>query len=136
MAYRIPHQGLSLKEIKDRVTAQLSRGLALDSIITQLIERGWPEPTARRFVMSLLPSREFLREKEFEQRSALKDNYKRMLRGLLCVILGLVIIAVGLGMQNVANGLYHFTMGVMLIVFESHDFAAGLSGWFRDHKKH
>ena len=145
MANRIPRQGLSLKEIRDQAAAQLAQGLTPESIVIQLIERGWPEQSARRFVIGLLPApgamcaealgADALGADAPEQRHTLKDDYKCMLRGLLCVVLGFVIIAVGLGMREVSNGIFHFTMGVLLIVFEAHDFATGLGGWFRRRNK-
>jgi hypothetical protein len=134
MANRTPCQGLTLKEIKERVTAQLASGLGTDSIIRQLIERGWPEETARRFVTSAMPALGVMREQAMERRTTLKDDLRRMLRGLICVILGFVVIAVGLGMRDVGNGIFHFTMGVLLIVFEAHDFAAGFGGWLQHRK--
>ena len=123
--------GQSLKELTDTVAGQMAKGVRPQAIIDQLIKRGWPEMTARQFVAnSHLKSGE-LRMVSLERRTRTRNYRLWLLRSLLILVNSLVIIAVGVHVQDIYLGLFHFTMGVLLFIFVSLDFLSGISDWFR-----
>ena len=127
----VPAREQSLRELSDLIARQRVRGVKPDDLVQQLVTRGWPEITARQFVANAGQAAGALREQRAERSDAAKPYKQRAARGLFCVILGFAIIVVGLNQTDASAGLYHFAMGVLLCVFESIDFLAGLTGWWR-----
>src|SRR5512141_1563097 len=87
----------SLKEITDSVIRQKINGTPTEAIVSQLIARGWPELTARQFVTNV-SSNGAVQIDLGERYAVLKGYLIRMVRGFVCLILGLVIVVVGLSM--------------------------------------
>jgi hypothetical protein len=135
--------GKSLKELTALIAKQLARGAKPQTLINQLIARGWPEATARQFVSNArrahlqraLEAFDTHNTAQGEPERQIREYRRRILRGLLCSLIGLALIVVGLGMHDTSNGLYHFSMGVVLTVFESLDLLNGLSAWWRHRRR-
>jgi hypothetical protein len=126
-----PSQGQSLRDLSDSIARQRACGVKPGDLTHQLIERGWPEVTARQFVANAAQMAGALREQSAERRAAARPHKQRALRGLFCILLGFAIIVVGLNHTDASAGLYCFAMGVLLCIFESIDCLAGLTGWWR-----
>jgi hypothetical protein len=121
--------GKSLKEITESVARQLAQGARPQNVIDQLIRRGWPESYARQFVANASPKSRALQEYTLERRSSSRRYQLVLLRSLLLIILGLAIIIIGIDAPNVYLGLFQFTAGVLLCIFESIDLLSGLADW-------
>lgn len=134
MVNTTPSRGTSLKDIRDAISEQLARGTRPEVVINQLIKRGWPEISARRFVESTSQTCVEAPAGSQERQVECQRCVRCALRGLLCTIIGFALIVVGLWMEDVPNGIFHFTGGVLLCVFEIHDLLAGISGWIHNRR--
>ena len=143
MAEQKQPQGTTLKDIRQSIALQKVRGEPVERIIRQLMARGWPEVSARHFVANVQVSitarstaRGVARDAEVVESSQRKAHVRycqwRVLRGMICIILGLAMIMVGLLASDVFEGLALFAVGVMLCTVETIDFAYGIRGWWRN----
>ena len=123
--------GDTLKEITESVARQKANGAPAERIVRRLIERGWPEASARQFVMNVHAERALYGEAG-ERRALARQGRLRALRGFVCILIGLVLIVVGLSLSDVFQGLYHFAIGILLCIFESIDFMSGVTVWWRN----
>jgi hypothetical protein len=131
MAGKGPTSGNTLKEISAAIARQKARGTSAECIVRQLVQRGWPEASARQFVNNIQVQQPV--PELPDDNKALRHQYQwRTLRGVLCVIIGFIIINAGLSSSDVYQGLYYFAMGVLLCVFETIDFMTGILGWWRN----
>ena len=137
MAKEILNGGQSLKELSESIARQLAKGTKPQTLIGQLVARGWPEVSARQFVANARQTLSVFEVNpgELDERTKNVRLYKRrIIRGLVLTLIGIVTIVVGLGMRDASASLYHFAMGVILTVFEALDFLSGVSGWMQYRK--
>jgi hypothetical protein len=131
MADKRPATGHTLKEITEFVLRQKAQGTPAERIVRRLTERGWPEATARRFVSNIQIDAAAQRKRSMPNTPA-SHYWQRILRGLICVLIGLGVIVAGLSSSDAYLGLYYFAMGVLLCIFEAIDFLSGILDWWRN----
>ena len=131
MADKRPATGHTLKEITEFVLRQKAQGAPAESIVRRLTQRGWPEATARRFVSNVQINAATQR-KHNEPHAPAGHYWRRILRGLICILIGLGIVVAGLSSSDAYLGLYYFAMGVLLCIFETIDFLSGILDWWRN----
>ncbi|HEY3291158.1 MAG TPA: hypothetical protein VGK87_13605 [Anaerolineae bacterium] len=129
MAEEAQPQSGSLKELKYSIIKQLTSGVEQGSVIQQLIERGWPEVSARHFVAGLVP-RVLVNQAIAAHPAQMVNHGKwRALRGLAFMSAGLVIIIIGLALRDPSISLFTFSTGVIMGVFGLLDLLFGISDW-------
>ena len=113
-----------MKDLTETVTQQLAAGTDREAIVNYLVQRGWPETSARRFVANVrvTPS-------AIMHRQSVQHGRWRIVRGLLLILLGVAIIAAGLALDDPSASLFVFSVGVILSVFGLLDFLFGISAW-------
>jgi hypothetical protein len=131
MANQPPSAGQSLKALSEQVARQLAAGKAPDVLIDQLIQRGWPEVTARQFVTNAKHLSATYRAGAAERNSTSQRYRQQALRGFLWSILGACIAAISFTMCDVTCGFCHFAFGIGLFVVEFLDMCTGLCSWRR-----
>lgn len=129
MGEEIRTQQGSLKELKHTIISQLSTGVDQGSVIQQLIERGWPEVSARHFVASLIPGIVTGQAIAAHPAHVVDHGKWRALRGIVFICAGLVIMVIGLAIREPSISLFTFAVGVILGVFGLLDLLFGISAW-------
>ena len=124
MENEISVQSGSLKELTESVAQQLAAGVDRDALTRSLVERGWPERAARRFVAGVRAA-----PAAVAQRQRARHERWRIARGLLLLALGAAVIAAGLALGDPSGSLFVFSAGVILSVFGLLDFLSGISAW-------
>ncbi len=159
MASQTHVQGSTLSEITQSIARLKSSGTPADRIVSQLMERGWPETSARQFVANVRSGAargegtegadgEAARARDraagrggaergdalsiTERREEARYYRLRTLRGLVCFVMGLAIIVVSLCAVDPYEGLFLFAVGVLLCTIEAIDFLWGVMGWWRN----
>jgi hypothetical protein len=124
-------QKSSLQELQSAVVRQLVAGADQRSVIQQLIERGWPEVSARKFVSNLAQTSASTtgRIEMSHSEHAAHHGRWRALRGLILILVGMVIMGAGLALRDPSFSLFTFAVGVILAVFGLLDLLFGISVW-------
>ena len=155
-------QGSTLSEITQSIAHMKLCGIPVDLIVRQLVERGWPESSARQFVANVkmdterdfaggqnagytIPGRDEPLYKtvrrnstrasklsDAERHEEMRYSRLRVLRGLMSIIIGLSIIVVSLTEGDPYVGLFLFAIGVLLCTLEAIDIAFGIAGWWKN----
>ena len=137
-------------------------GTPVDLIVSQLVERGWPESSAKQFVANIkmnterdlaggenagytVPGRDeplyrtvkrnstrASKLSDAERHEEMRYSRLRVLRGLICVIIGLSIIIASLTEGDPYVGLFLFAIGVLLCTLEAIDIVFGITGWWKN----
>ena len=103
---------------------QLAAGTDRTVVVKGLVERGWPEVSARRFVANVRVT-----PLAASRRQGAQHERWRVARGLLLMLLGAVVVAAGLALDDPSASLFVFSAGVILSVFGLLDFLFGISAW-------
>lgn len=125
----------TLRELTDSVNQQLSHGVSSDVVVKQLLDRGWPEVTARQFVANAARNAGAATQDagSSAERRQIAELYKRrMFRGLAWTLGGLAITLVSLDLARYNGGVSFFCFGAILFGFI--DFLTALAGWWRYRK--
>jgi hypothetical protein len=121
-----------MKEVTAGVMRQLAAGKSQELVIQQLIERGWPEVSARHFVANAAPNaKEHNAVENGEEREVLAELYRRrMIRDvwLAVVSLGLMLAVVNFFPTLTAMALFFLSMTVFSFI----DFVVALLGWTKN----
>ena len=135
---------LTLQEITNLVSKQLAAGQGHDVIIQQLVTRGWPEVTARHFVVNAAQTTHSPQsvqsqsaqhagedDRDDEERAIVAEMYRRrMIRGLVWALTGLFTLAMFFSVSQALGGVSLFFMAA--VIFGTVDFVVGLIGWWRN----
>lgn len=119
----------SFRDLQDGLIRQLAGGADQPGVVRQLIERGWPEVTARKFVNSLAPEGSIERIAIDQNHDAAQLERRRVGRGLILIVAGMVVTGGGLAMSDPSFSLFAFAVGVIIAVFGLLDLLFGLSAW-------
>ena len=137
MATNNDKHDLTLKELTDNVKSQISRGVGVDSTMRQLLRRGWPEASARQFVLRIAHATaeaEGTTPAELEQRYAdARSGLQRMWRGLAMLIISVALSVLGLAFAQMA-GMILFSGAVILGAFATIITLTGLSQWLENRR--
>lgn len=123
-----PTQPRTLHELTRSVAGQLAAGESVEGVVQQLVARGWPEVSAREFVVNASQSTSMARASAGESRAVKLHNRQRIGRGALLILGGAAISALGLSLPDASASLFLFAVGILLAVFGTLDFLFGLSG--------
>ena len=125
MANEVPAQQISLQNLSETITSQLSKGATQESMIQQLIGQGWPEVTARRFVVNA--SRAVNKHRRIGSEDRLVKARARIVRGLLWLLAGVAVLLISLEVPNLKGGIPMLYVGAIVVGF--FDFFIGLLNW-------
>ena len=129
---------LSLSQLTELVKAQLTKGLGAEHMIHQLVLRGWPEVTARQFVLhtaqSIATETGITAAEAEERRQGMRGGLKRVVSGAIMLMIALAIAALGLALAQTGSGFFIFAPGVILGAFAIVFLITGLEGWFINHQ--
>ena len=126
----------SLQELTGAVVKQLVAGRSQETVIRQLVNRGWPEVSARHFVANLAQTASQHRDRDGgddEERVIMAELYRRrMLRDLvLSVVCCGAMFVLFIFVRTVpALTLFVLSMAVFSLV----DLITALVGWWRYRK--
>ncbi len=130
MSHEASTQPQTLKELSDSIARQLAGGKSHGDAVQELIDRGWPEVTARQFVANAEHLSDVYKEIADECRCAGEECKRNMLRGLLWVAAGFAIVFASLLLENLAVSFIAFAIGVLVMIVEAFDFIHGFNGWW------
>jgi hypothetical protein len=123
-------QPQTLKVLSDTIARQLAGGKSHKAAIQALVERGWPEVSARQFVANAEHLSDVYKAIAEECRCQGEECKRLMLRGVLWVVAGVCIVVLGLMLENMAVSFILFAVGVIVAIVESIDFMHGVTGWW------
>jgi hypothetical protein len=118
-------QTQSLQHLSESLTRQITKGISQESLIQELVGQGWPEVTAKRFVVNAARAAKQHRRIGSEARET--KAKARMIRGLLWLIAGLGILLISLEVRHLTGGIPLLYVGAIVIGFL--DFFIGLMNW-------
>jgi hypothetical protein len=117
-----------VEALSEAVTKELAGGKNKKEIVKELVKQGWSRETANEFVAGAEQAvKEYKRSPE-GRRVLAEKHKKRMIRGLLWTIAGIVITALTYTAAS-EGGTYFICWGAILLGFI--DFLVGLIGWLR-----
>jgi hypothetical protein len=128
MANEVPAQQSSLRNLSQTITLKISKGATQESMVQELIGQGWPEVTAKSFVVNA--SRAVNKHRRIGSEDRLVKAKARILRGLLWFIAGLAILLISLGVPNLKGGIPLLYVGAIVVGF--FDFFIGLLNWYQE----
>lgn len=125
MASVPPSSQQSLQHLTETIAQQVAHGVTHDTLIQQLIEQGWPEVSAKRFVQNA--ARSVHNHQRIGSESRTTKAKARMLRGLLWLIAGLGVLLISLEVRHITGGIPLLYTGAIVVGF--FDFFIGLLNW-------
>jgi hypothetical protein len=126
MASVPPSSQQSLQNLTETITRQVEHGVTHETLIQQLIEQGWPEVSAKRFVLNA--ARALHNHRRIGSESRTSQAKVRMLRGLLWLIAGLGVLLISLEVRHITGGIPLLYTGAIVVGF--FDFFIGLLNWY------
>jgi hypothetical protein len=126
MASEAPSSQQSLQHLTESITRQVEQGVTHDILIQQLIEQGWPEVSAKRFVLNAV--RTTRSQHRIGSEARVSRAKVHMVRGLLWLIAGLGVLLISLEVRHITGGIPLLYTGA--IVFGFFDFFIGLLNWY------
>jgi hypothetical protein len=117
----------TMSGLSSLVTDELARGQSREDVVALLVRRGWPEVSARHFVDNKVQQLDRQRKPSQENAVTAEMYRRRMIRGLVWTIVGVVLTIIMYRSANSAGGTYIIWWGAVL--FGVVDFAVGLVGW-------
>lgn len=116
----------SLQHLSESITRQLSKGASQETLIQELVEQGWPEFSAKRFVLNAVRAANKNRRIGSEARAS--QSRVRMIRGLLWLVAGLGVLLISLEVRHITGGIPLLYTGAIVVGF--FDFFIGLLNWY------
>ena len=123
----------SLQELSGAVVKQLVAGRPQETVVKQLVQRGWPEVSARHFVANAAQAASQHREENDEERAYIAELFRRrMLRDLVLTVIccGATFVLYDFAHTMPALPLFFLSMTVFSLV----DLITALVGWWRYRK--
>jgi hypothetical protein len=130
MSHDASTQPQTLRELSDSIARQLAGGKNHGDAVQELVERGWPEVSARQFVANAEHLSGVYKAIAEECRCQGEECKRLMLRGVLWAIAGVCIVVLALMLENMALSFILFALGVIVAIVESIDFMHGVTGWW------
>ena len=128
MPSEMPSPQQSLQTLTDSITRQIADGISHEALIQQMVQQGWPEVSAKRFVLNVARAANKHRRIGSEERV---DKAKaRMVRGLLWLLAGVAVLLVSLEVPHLTGGIP--LLYVFAIVGGFFDFFLGLLTWYEE----
>ncbi len=124
MASVPPSSQQSLQHLTETITRQVENGVTHDTLIQQLMEQGWPEVSAKRFVLNATRTN---KNRRIGSESRTSQAKVRMVRGLLWLIAGLGVLLISLEVRHITGGIPLLYTGAIVVGF--FDFFIGLLNW-------
>ena len=125
---------LTYKELTDIVKTELSQGDGVEGTIYKLVGRGWPEVSARKFVLTeaqcLALETGMTVSAADERRAEMRAGRIRLIYGLAMALVALGLAALGLSLTQIGSGIFFFAAGVILGAFAIVLVLTGLNCWF------
>ncbi len=128
MASEMPTSQQTLQHLNESIARQAAQGVSQAELVQQLMEQGWPEVSAKRFVLNA--SRPANRHRRIGSEERLTKSRARMVRGLLWLLAGLCVLLISLGVPHLTGGIPLLYTGAILIGF--FDFFIGLLNWYEE----
>ncbi len=125
MASEVPSSQQTLHNLSESIARQAAKGVNQAELVNQLIEQGWPEVSAKRFVLNA--SRAAKGNRRIGSEARVTKAKSRMLRGLLWLLAGLCVLLVSLQVPHLTGGIPLLYTGAIVIGF--FDFFIGLLNW-------
>lgn len=93
---------LSMQDLNQIIISEMSRGKSREEMVTYLVERGWPEDAARRFISNVKSQHTYrvqsaqdaAREAEQDDPFVIDDEKQKLHFAMLAAAIGLTLIAV------------------------------------------
>lgn len=123
-----PKQQEELRYLAEAVTREIVGGKHPESLIKKMIKQGWSEEAAREFVVPIWRAVYEIKQSPEWKRALAEKHKKRMTRGLLLAVAGIVITGLTYSCAS-EGGYYMICWGAIL--FGLIDFAVGLVNWLR-----
>lgn len=118
----------SLRHLTESIAHQISKGASQETLIQGLVVQGWPEVSAKRFVLNAARAANKHRRIGSETRAA--QAKARILRGLLWLIAGLGVALISLEVRHLTGGIPLLYVGAIVVGF--FDFFIGLLNWLEE----
>ncbi len=125
MASEMPTSQQSLQHLNESIARQITRGVSQTELVQQLIQQGWPEVSAKRFVLNA--TRTVNKHRRIGSEARLAKSKERMLRGLLWFLAGMGILLISLQVPHLTGGIPLIYVGAIVLGF--FDFFIGLLNW-------
>ena len=115
----------TLQHLTKTIARQVEQGVTHDTLVQQLIEQGWPEVSARRFVLNA--ARTTNKHRRIGSEARVSKAKTRIVRGLLWLLAGIGVLLISLEVPHITGGIPLLYTGAIVVGF--FDFFIGLLNW-------